>query len=106
MCIRDRQKLLTKTRTGAKVTKTYDEAATPYTRLTRDHPAMLTDQDAATLTRKLTTLNPAHLRREIHIIQATLLEIGRRRGTTPQRAKTNPTYLNKTKMGTRTKRAS
>lgn len=100
------QKLLTKTRTGAKVTKTYDEAATPYTRLTRDHPAMLTDQDAATLTRKLTTLNPAHLRREIHMIQATLLEIGRRRGTTPQRAKTNATYLNKTKMGTRTKRAS
>ncbi len=100
------QKLLTKTRTGARVTKTYDQAATPYTRLTRDHPGLLTDHDAAALTRKLTTINPAQLRRDIHLIQANLLELGRRRGITTQRAKANATYLNKTKMGTRKKRAS
>jgi hypothetical protein len=100
------QKLLTKTRTGARVTKTHDQAATPYTRLTRDHPGLLTDQDAAALAGKLTTINPAQLRRDIHLIQANLLELGRRRGITTQRAKANATYLNKTKMGTRKKRAS
>lgn len=100
------QKLLSKTRNGARVTKKHDEAATPYTRITRDHPDLLTTQDAAALAGKLATINPAQLRRDIALIQANLIELARRRGTTIKRAKTNATYLNKTKMGTRTKRAS
>lgn len=100
------QKLKTKTRVGAKVTKTYDTAATPWTRLTRDHPAVLDPHDHADLTRALTDLNPAQQRRDIDLIQANLLELARRRGIVHTRRKANATYLNKTKINTPDKRAS
>ena len=100
------QKLLTKTRIGAKVTKTYDLGATPYTRLTRDHPDLLDPLDQCHLDEQLTTLNPAQLRRDIALIQANLLELARRRGPVAQRAKRNATYLNKTKIRPPTKRAT
>ena len=99
------QKLLTKTRTGAKVTKTYDLGATPYTRLTRDHPDLLDPLDQCHLDEQLTTLNPAQLRRHIALIQANLLELARRRGPVAQRTKRNATYLSKTKISPPTKRA-
>ena len=100
------QKLKTKTRHGAKVTKTYDTAATPLTRLTRDHPDVLDPVDHRQLTDSLTHLNPAQLRREVDLVQANLLELARRRGTTATRRKANSTYLNRTKMASPTKRAS
>jgi transposase InsO family protein len=99
------QKLRTKTRTGAKVTKTYDTAATPLTRLTRDHPDVLNPIDEADLTHFRTTANPAQLRRDIDLVQANLLELARRRGIVTTRRKTNATYLNRTKMKTPTTRA-
>ena len=99
------QKLLTKTRIGAKVTKTYDLGATPYTRLTRDHPDLLDPLDQCHLDEQLTTLNPAQLRRHIALIQANLLELARRRGPVAQRTKRNATYLSKTKISPPTKRA-
>jgi hypothetical protein len=99
------QKLMTKTRTGAKVTKTYDTAATPWTRLTRDHPDLLDPHDHADLARALTQLNPAQQRRQIDLIQANLLELARRRGIVATRRKANATYLNKTKMKPRPTRA-
>lgn len=99
------QKLLTKTRIGAKVTKTYDLGATPYTRLTRDHPDLLDPLDQCHLDEQLTTLNPAQLRRDIALIQANLLELARRRGPVAQRTKRNATYLSKTKISPPTKRA-
>ena len=92
------QKLTSKTRRGAKVTKTYDTAATPLTRLVRDHPGLLDPHDLATLTTILTTANPAQLRRDIDLIQANLLELARRRGITATRRKANATYINKTKI--------
>ena len=92
------QKLKTKTRRGAKVTKTYDTAATPLTRLTRDHPGVLDPIDARALTATLTTANPAQLRRDIDLIQANLLELARRRGIIATRRKANATYINKTKI--------
>jgi transposase InsO family protein len=100
------QKLQTKTRHGAKVTKTYDRAATPLTRLRRDHPGLLDPHDERDLTDHLHGLNPAQLRRDIDLIQANLLELARRRGIVATRRKTNATYLNKTKMKPLTKRAS
>lgn len=100
------QKLRTKTRTGATVTKTYDTAATPYTRLARDHPARLHPADHRSLDQQRTALNPAHLRRDIALLQANLLELARRRGLVAQRAKRNATYLNKTKIRPPATRAS
>lgn len=100
------QKLQTKTRHGAKVTKTYDRAATPLTRLRRDHPGLLDPHDERDLTDHLNRANPAQLRRDIDLIQANLLELARRRGIVATRRKTNATYLNKTKMKPLTKRAS
>lgn len=100
------QKLKTKTRTGAKVTKTYHTAATPLTRLTRDHPAALDPVDRREQTTLITNLNPAQTRRDIDLIQANLLELARRRGILATRRKANATYLNRTKMKTPTTRAS
>lgn len=94
------QKLATKTRNGAKVTKTYDQGATPYTRLTRDHPDALHPHDHAALHARLTEINPAGLRRQISAIQATLIELARRRGKVEQRPKANATYLSRRKMTT------
>ena len=99
------QKLLTKTRIGAKVTKTYDPGATPYTRLTRDHPDLLDPHDQRHLDQQVAALNPAQLRRDIALIQANLLELARRSGPVQQRAKRNATYLNKTKISPPAKRA-
>lgn len=100
------QKLKTKTRQGAKVTKTYDKAATPLTRLTRDHPGLLHPVDAHVLTHEHTNLNPAQVRRDIDLIQANLLELARRRGIITTRRKANATYLNRTKMPTTTRASS
>lgn len=99
------QKLLSKTRTGARVVKKYDRAATPATRLQRDHPDLLTTQDARDLTHQIHTLNPAALARRIAAVQASLTELARRRGTTARRAKTNAVYLSKTKITPPPKRA-
>jgi hypothetical protein len=97
------QKLKTKTRTGAKVTKTYDTATTPAGRRLRDHPTVLDDQDRRHLDSRITQANPAQLRRDIDLIQRNLLELARRRGTILKAAKRNPVYLSRTKM-TRAKR--
>lgn len=97
------QKLKTKTRTGAKVTKTYDTATTPAGRLLRDHPTVLDDQDRRHLDSRITQANPAQLRRDIDLIQRNLLELARRRGTILKAAKRNHVYLSRTKM-TRAKR--
>jgi hypothetical protein len=104
--LKPQQKLKTKTRRGAKVTKTYDTATTPYTRLTRDHPDLLDPHDHDTLARDLQDLNPAQLARDIDLIQANLLELARRRGIIQTRRKANATYLNKTKIRHATTRAS
>lgn len=92
------QKLISKTRTGAKVTKRYDTAQTPYRRLLA-HAAddVLDDVDARRLATLLETTNPAEVRREIARLQATLLERVRRK-TVTRRAKTNAVYLSKTKL--------
>ena len=92
------QKLATKTRTGAKVTKTYDTATTPYQRLLRDHPGLLHPTDAALLAARLTGCNPAQLAREIDLIQRNLTELARHRGQIQRRAKANAVYLSRTKM--------
>ena len=92
------QKLKTKTRVGARVTKTYDKATTPLTRLTRDYPGLLHPVDHRLLDQEHHDLNPAQVRRDIDLIQANLLELARHRGIIATRRKANATYLNRTKM--------
>ena len=99
------QKLISKTRVGAKVSKRYDRAHTPYQRLLADaatHPddPALDKIDAHQLANLLDTSNPAELRRQVGQRCATLLERVRRKSVT-RRAKANRAYVS----GTKTKRA-
>jgi hypothetical protein len=94
------QKLVAKTRTGAKVSKRYDTAQTPYQRLLAHaaaDPLVLDEFDARRLAALLDATNPAAARREIGRLQATLLERVRRK-TVTRRAKTNRAYLSGTKI--------
>jgi len=65
------QKLVSKTRHGATVTKRHDTAQTPFQRLLADPTVDITDK--ATLHREYLTLNPAAIRREILALSDALL---------------------------------
>jgi hypothetical protein len=96
------QKLISKTRAGAKVSKRYDPAKTPYQRLLAEaatHPEdpALDDVDARRLAALLTATNPAAARREIGQLQATLLQRVRRK-TVTRRAKANRAYISGNKV--------
>ena len=67
------QKLISKVRDGAKVTKKYDKATTPHRRAER-HEAV-TDQDKAILADTYTDLNPAAIQRQIQALTAQLLTL-------------------------------
>ena len=99
------QKLLTKTRHGAKVIKTHDTARTPFDRLRTDHANLLDPHDLADLEHRHAHCDLIELKHHIADIQANLLELARRRGHIQRRAKTNHVYLSRQKMP-RTTRAS
>ncbi len=66
-------KLISKTRDGAKVTKRYDRAKTPYARaLGSEH---VTDAVKRRLTKRYETLNPVALKRKIAELQKRLYEL-------------------------------
>jgi Integrase core domain len=67
------QKLLSKVRHGAKVSKKHDTAATPFHRAI-DHPAMTVERIVA-LTRTYSLINPAATRRRIQALTAELLKM-------------------------------
>jgi hypothetical protein len=90
------QKLATKTRIGAKVTKTYDTAQTPYQRLLT-HRDALDDTDAKLLAKRFATLNPAQARRDITDLQKSLLGMVAHQNTT-RRGKQNAVYLSRAKF--------
>ena len=97
------QKLISKTRTGAKITKRYDTAQTPYQRLLAQ-PDALDPVDARNLTDLYQATNPAAARRAVGQLCATMLERVKRK-TVTARAKQNAAYLSRTKLD-RPKRAS
>jgi hypothetical protein len=77
------QKLISKVRYGAKVSKKYDTAATPFHRAI-DHPAM-TDDRIAALARTHAKINPAATQRRIQALSAQLLKIATSKaGPTPK----------------------
>ena len=92
------QKLATKTRHGARVTKTYDTARTPADRLLVDHPDLITDADRDRITQALADTNPVALRRRIAANQASLIELARRRGVIAQRTRRQAVYESRTKI--------
>lgn len=98
------QKLLTKTRVGAKVTKTYDTARTPYQRLA-SHPGALDEVDAQLLARRFKTTNPAGSRRHVTDLQKTLLDMVAHKNIT-RRGKQNTTYLSRAKLDESTTQSS
>lgn len=67
------QKLISKVRDGAKVTKKYDTATTPHRRVER-HDAV-TAEDKAILAGTYVTLNPAAIQRQIQALTAELLTL-------------------------------
>ena len=67
------QKLISKVRDGAKVTKKYDTATTPHRRAER-HDAV-SDEDKAILADTYTDLNPAAIQRQIQALTAELLTL-------------------------------
>jgi Integrase core domain len=90
------QKLLTKTRVGAKVTKTYDTAQTPYQRL-QTHPDALDETDTKLLAKRFQTINPAQARRDVTDLQKSLLGMVAHK-TTTRRGKQNAVYLTRAKL--------
>ena len=72
-------KLTEKTRTGARVTRRYDRAATPYQRL--EASGILTREQGRAIRRHYLALNPVELRRRLSDLQEELLETGRRKFT-------------------------
>lgn len=88
------QKLIEKHRMGAKVTKRYDVAATPYQRAMAD-PG-ITRQVKRDLTRTYKSLNPAQLRRDLLDLQDELLDLVRDKQPRTRLRPSRPT-------GTRTK---
>jgi transposase InsO family protein len=92
------QRLATKTRQGAKVTKTYDDALTPAARLLTTQPDPLDPIDKRLVETTPTSLNPAALRRTIALHQSNLIMLAKRRGPVPQRPKHNHVYLSRTKI--------
>lgn len=90
------QKLVSKTRAGAKVIKKYDTAKTPYRRLL-DHADLADPVDLKLLAKKIHTANPAQLRRQVTDLQKTLLDMVAHKNTT-RRGKQNAVYLSRAKL--------
>jgi hypothetical protein len=90
------QKLVSKTRIGAKVTKKYDQAKTPYQRLLA-HSGVLDEVDAKLLAKKIETFNPAQARREVTDLQKSLQALVAHKNLT-RRGKQNAAYLSGAKL--------
>jgi hypothetical protein len=90
------QKLTSKVRIGAKLTKTYDTAQTPYQRL-QGHPDACDDIDNRRLLDLLQATNPAAARRDVADLCGTLLARVRRK-TVTRRGQTAAVYRSRTKI--------
>ena len=73
------QKLVAKERHGAKITKTYDQPATPYQRVLADTGTVL-KKVKTKLTRENKPLNPAQIQRELQALTAELLTLTTSKG--------------------------
>lgn len=92
------QKLVSKTRIGAKVAKRYDTATTPAQRLLRDHPDVLCDADRDAIVSALHSVNPAQLRHTIADLQNRLVHLAKQRGPVPNRPRRYHVYDSRRKL--------
>jgi transposase InsO family protein len=92
------QKLLAKTRHGARVIKRYDQATTPLNRLADQFGDMADPHELTTLQTLQHDTDIETLKHRITDIQANLLELARRRGQLQRRARTNHVYLSRRKL--------
>ena len=95
------QKLISKTRHGAKVTKRYDDAQTPYQRVLASKKVTKTTKTA--LRRQYRELNLAQLRRDLLDLQEQLLDLVRAKHQ-PTRMPVNPPSATRAKSGEATKK--
>ena len=79
------QKLISKVRHGAKVSKKHDTAATPFHRVI-DHPTMTVERIVA-LTRTYSLINPAATQRQIQALTAQLLTMTTSKAGPPPKPK-------------------
>lgn len=96
------QKLVEKHRVGAKVTKRYDTAQTPYQRVLAN-PA-ITKKAKQQLTRQYKTLNPAQIRRDLTVLESLLLQkVKAKRQPTKLTVKPPPATRAPTREATKTR---
>jgi hypothetical protein len=81
------QKLISKVRNGAKVSKKHDTAATPFHRAI-DHPTMTVERIVA-LTRTYSLINPAATQRQIQALTAQLLTLATSKAGPDAKAQVN-----------------
>ena len=81
------QKLISKVRTGAKVSKKHDKAATPFHRAI-DHPTMSVERIVA-LTRTYSLINPAATQRQVQALTAQLLTVATTKAGPTAKAQVN-----------------
>jgi hypothetical protein len=96
------QKLASKVRTGAKVTKTYDRPRTPMFRA--DAHQGVAAQDKLGLAERYADLNPAAIQRQIQGLTAQLLAVATSKGAAARRP--DPTRASADESTTTSKRAS
>ncbi|MGI8691815.1 MAG: hypothetical protein ACR2JK_02800, partial [Geodermatophilaceae bacterium] len=84
------QKLISKVRDEAKVTKRYDVPATPHRRADR-HPTV-TAEDKAIMTDTYTGLNPAAIQRRIQALTAELLTLTTSKAAARTKPPVQPTH--------------
>lgn len=84
------QKLLAKERNGARVTKRYDRAATPYER-TLAHPAV-SKQAKTALRRKMATVSPGRLNRQIAELTTQLERLALAKAPAPVKPPVNRSF--------------
>jgi transposase InsO family protein len=92
------QKLLTKTRHGARVTKTYGPAITPLDRLLTRWPDLIDPHDLDALLTRHARLDVVAARRDVAALQDQLTWLAKRRGPTPNRPNRHHVYDSRTKL--------
>jgi hypothetical protein len=95
------QKLIEKTRNGAKVTKRYDTAQTPYQRLLAD--SRIPPEITTRLTKQYHTLNPAQTRRDILTLGDQLLKLVNAKHEPTRKPATPPAKRASTSEATKTR---
>jgi hypothetical protein len=98
------QKLVSKIRVGAKVSKKYDQATTPYRRA--EHSKVVCDEDKAILADTHMSINPAAVQRQIQALTSELLTLTTSKAGPKTKAAVPATRASSDESTNQSKRAS